>query len=916
MMFDRKGYILVLFLVIAFSIFAQEMVVVRFEYPTNEIVREFTSQNFDVASYKPAEYLDIVVTLDEYNRLLEYGYEIRITQTEEQLKQNLRSDTDLAGYRDYAEMLADLQQAETDYPDICKLYDIGDSRGKEYSDAGNSNYDNFYHEIWALKVSDNVETEEDEPCIYYLAEHHAREPISLETAMTILEHILENYGIDSTITENVNNTQIWFVPLVNPNGHKVVTDEQNTMWRKNIRDNNESGTLNVTGYNPSDGADPNRNYGWQWGGASNSWTSETYQGPTPFSEPETQAVRDLMAAHHFVAGISYHTYGELVLYPYGYSDGIVAPDQAALSELAIDMALSIPGQYGGFYTPQASWALYPCTGTTDDFAYGMYGIFGYTIEMATVFIPPANQVQGICDNNVEAAMIMLNRANHSILKGHITDAGTGEQLQAEIYVDGVDNTGVYRNPYMSDQEFGSYYRLLTDGTYNVSFTAYGFEAQTIENVVITDANPTILDIVMSNSTANAVVSGIITDAVTGEPIENATVELPGYGIPAVTTNAQGEYTISSIYQYTYDLVVYADGYACHQEEVVLTEELTELDFGIFPLDDGTFENGVIGGCWNFGGQNGWQLDMSEVYEGIYSIRSGSINHNQKSDIQVSIYVLNDDEISFFRKVSSENNYDYLKFFIDDDLQGQWSGNDDWSEASFAVTVGIHTFRWSYVKDGGVASGSDCGWLDNVVFPTGTYLEPPSSLEYCIPYPQTGDLWSVIFNWSAPQNSDFLGYNIYKDNAILNTSLFSEEEYTDYLPYGFNAEYYVTAVYDEGESTASNLIITDEWPLSSDDNIVNFTTEFYGNYPNPFNPSTTFKFSLSNNSQVSLNIYNVKGQLVKTLITEELESGFHTVVWNGDDNNGKAASSGVYFSTMDAYTVDKDFTSVKKIILLK
>lgn len=929
-MFDKKGFFLVLLLVFTISIFAQNMVVVRFDNPTNELVREFTSIAYDVASYQPGKYLDIVVNMEEYDRLLEAGYEIRITQTEEQLKENLRSGADLAGYRDYEEMLADLQQAELDYPAICKLYDIGDSRGKEYSDAGNSNYDQYNHEIWALKVSDNVETEEDEPCIYYIAEHHAREPLSLETAMTILEHILDNYGTDPTITDNVNNSQIWFVPLVNPNGHKVVTDEENVWWRKNIRDNDENGVMNVTGYNPSDGVDINRNYGFEWGGASNTWSSEVYQGPAPFSEPETQAVRDLLAAHHFIAGISYHTYGEIVLYPYGYEDGIIAPDQAALSELATEMAFSIPAQYGGYYTPEASWALYPCTGTTDDFAYGMYGTFGYTIEMATEFIPSANQVQQICDNNVEAAMIMLDRANHSILKGHITDAGTGESLQAEIFVDGVDNTGVYRNPYMSDTEFGAYYRLLTAGTYDVTFSVYGYESQTIENVVISDTEPTIIDIVMLNSVPNAVVTGIITAADTGEPLENATIELPGFGIPAVTTNAQGEYTISGIYQYTYDLAVYADGYACHQEVVEITEELTELDFGIYALDDGTFENGIIGGCWTFGGQADWQLDMSEVYEGVYSIRSGSINDNQKSDIEVSMNVPNDDEISFFRKVSSENNYDYLKFFIDDDLQGQWCGNDDWSEASFAVTAGIHTFHWSYVKDGGVAGGSDCGWIDNVVFPSEAFIVTPAVLDF-LTIENCGD--GLSFSIINQSEGDITLTDITESGSVFAWYL---DDFSLSLPYVLPAgEQLDFLVKVDFPVDPTEEILTDYLYVDSDqgqqfitlhfddalndsaDKIPNsFVTIFYGNYPNPFNPSTTFKFSLSSNSKVSLNVYNVKGQLVKTLINEELESGFHTVVWHGDDNSGKAASSGVYFSTMDAYNGDKDFTSVKKIILLK
>jgi hypothetical protein len=911
-------FTLSIFFIMNITLVASQQFVIRFDNPSQAIVRQFTSNDYDVASFRPGEYLDIVVNDEEYMRIVDLGYRVTITQTEEQLVQNLHTLGDLDGYRDYEDLLADLQQYELDYPNICKLYDIGDSRGKEYSLGGNANYDDFVHEIWALKVSDNVEDEEDEPCIYYFAEHHAREPISLEVTMNILDHILQNYGTDPTITENIDNQQVWFVPLVNPDGHKVVTDEQNTMWRKNIRDNDENGMINVTGYSASDGVDPNRNYGWHWGGASTNWISETYQGPIPFSEPELQAVRDLMEQHHFIAGVSYHSYGELVLYPYGYEDGIIAPDQVALSELANDIAYSIPGQYGGFYNPQASWALYPCTGTTDDYAYGMYGIFGYTIELATEFIPPANQVDEICSDNLEAGLILLDRSSHSILQGHITDDSTNQPLQAEIFVDGIDNTGVYRNVYISDQAFGSYYRLLTDGNYDVTFTAYGYESQTFEDVAIIDTAPTILDVALTSANPTSSVFGIITDAGTGLPIENATVELMEYGIPSVTTNALGEYEISGIYSYTYNIGVYAEGYVCHLEDVAISGQ-SSYDFMICQLDDGTFENGQIGNCWIQSGHSDWAIEASQAYEGILSIRSGSINDDQHSTIQTSVYVSSNDEISFARKVSSEEDYDYLRFYIDEELIDQWSGNEDWLVESYQVTSGIHTFTWSYVKDGGVSTGSDCSWLDNISIPMGTFLEPPSSLTYSIPYPQSGDLWSVILNWAEPQNSNFLGYNVYRNSEILNTTLVTDEEFTDSVPYGSCQEYYVTAVYDEGESSASNFLNIEEgdWPLSNGNNLVTYVNAFYGNYPNPFNPSTTFKFSLAATAVVELQIYNLKGQLIRTLVDEELEPGFHDVTWHGDDNNGKQAASGIYFVRIDSDSNENiDYTSVKKIILLK
>ncbi len=913
------------------SALLSENFVIRFDSPNSELLRRFTQPEYDVASHKPGEYLDLVVNHDIYQQILAEGYTVRITQTEAQLKANLNEETELDGYQDYDEMLFSLQLYEALYPDICKLYNIGDSRGKLYSAGGMTNYDDYVHDIWALKVSDNVENDEDEPAIYYVATHHAREPISLEVVMTLLDHILASYGSDPTITYNVDNSEIWFVPLVNPDGHKVVIDETNIWWRKNICDNNGNGIVNVTGYYASDGVDPNRNYGYQWGGASNNWTSETYQGTEPFSEPETQAVRDLMAQRHFVAGLSYHSYGELILYPYGYADGILAPDQVALEDLAVSMAQVLPGQFGGNYNPQPSWALYPCTGTTDDYAYGTHGIFGFTVELATEFIPPASQVAQICDDNIAAGLLLLDRINYSSLRGHITDADTGEPVVAEIFVSGVDDTGEYRNPYLSNEDFGSYYRLLTDGDYDVSFYAYGYEPFNQNDVLISSADVTILDVELQPAQADITVSGIVSDLETGLPISDAVVSLVGFDIPDVTTNVNGEYEITDLYAYSYDFLVYAGNYASLTENIFVDETNNEIDFSLAPLDDGTFETGQIGICWEFGGNADWYLDNTNANNGSFSIRSGNIGDNQTSEIMISLFVEADNEINFAYKVSSEPNYDYLKFFIDDMLIEQWSGNTDWQTANYAVTEGNHTFRWQYYKDQAVSNGSDCAWLDDIILPVSNLIVTPSLLEFLTQ--QTCEDGLEFFIINNGNNAITLGsitetgteFSWFIDDLSLSFpyQLQAGEQLDFLVKIDLSAfELQRELLTDELliETGVGNRIVTinfdsDLW-VENDDPPVSLKTEFIGNYPNPFNPQTTFKFSLAAESAVKLNIFNIKGQLVARLVDEKLPAGIHTISWNGRDFNDKNASSGIYFSTLDVDDNDQDYTSVKKIILLK
>ena len=705
---------------------AEKKMVIRFDTPSQAIITEFTKDNYDIAAYKPGNYLDIVVSDELAVTLSTRGYDFHVTQTEMQLKKNLGDTRDLVGYREYEELLAELQQLENDYPNLCKLYDMGETWGKEYYNNGNSYYSDFHHEVWALKLSDNVEIEEDEPSVYYMGEHHAREPISLEVVMAVLHHLIDNYGSDSEVTQRVDNTQIWFVPLVNPNGHRIVTNQTDTWWRKNIRDNNENGTFDTdysSGYG-IDGVDPNRNYGFPWGdvGTSDEFDSPVYHGPEAWSEPEISAMRDLLEAHHFVAGISYHSYSELVLFPYGYEYGAIAPDHEALDSLAIELAESIPALGGGHYTPEQSLELYPCMGTTDDYSYGVHGTFAFTVELATQFIPPSYQIDGICDDNIEAAMILLDRVNRKTLTGHVTDATSGEPVVATVFIEGVDNTGSFRHPYKSDEAFGKYYRFLSTGTYDITFSAFGYLPVVIDNVVITPFSQTVVDVTMEPAEI-VTVSGNVTDAETSLPLENVTVELINTPYEPVITGDGGVYVFNNVFENLYTIRLQAEGFSTIVENINVTINDYVFDFAMSPSVIESFESGVFSEGWSFDGQSDWVIDNNTAFDGVHSARSGNISNNQTSQLIYESENASPGVVSFYRKTSSEANYDYLKFYIDDNLIDQWAGETDWEQMSYPVPPGSHTYRWNYVKDSYVSDGSDCGWIDYIEFPP--VLLPPN-----------------------------------------------------------------------------------------------------------------------------------------------------------------------------------------------
>ncbi|MBK6964736.1 MAG: carboxypeptidase regulatory-like domain-containing protein [Bacteroidales bacterium] len=701
---------------------AQERFVARIESPRVTDLSEFLKTGYDIAAFKPGKYIDLVLNQEQLFNLQSTGYSLVITQTEKQLKDNMVAGKSLAGYRTYADLYTELLNLQTAHPDICKLYDVGDSRGKEYAGAA---YNNYKHEIWAMKVSDNVNAEEDEPCIYYMGEHHAREPISLEVAMYILNHIVTNYGIDPAITSSVNNKQIWFMPLVNPNGHKIVTDEADLWWRKNIRDNNGNSSIDA---GTTDGVDPNRNYGWEWGGEGTSTNPSdiTYCGPAGFSEPETMAMKNIIDQHHFVAGITYHSYSELVLFPYGYSTGAFAPDHTSLEALAVSMANTIPASGGGYYTPDKSSGLYPASGTTDDYAYGQHGVYCYTIELGTQFIPPASQISTICQNNLQAAMILLNRVDKSTLTGLVKDANTLLPIQAEVYITGIDNTGAYRAPYVSDEAFGRYYRMLPDGSYTVTFSVYGYIPQTFTNVNITNLGQTILNVNMVQA-QTVDVSGVVTNIATGLPIEDATVEIVDTPLSPVTTNAAGQYSIADVMEGTYNFRISKVGYAgiIQQREISTVNHV--FDFQLEESTAWSFETGAFETAWAFGGNAPWTITTVSPYDGLYCAKSGAIGNSQSSEMSIELNLSSAGTVSFFRKVSSESSYDFLRFYIDNVQQGQWSGEIGWGEASYAVSAGLHTFKWSYSKDVSVVSGSDCAWVDYIVFPPVAPVPDPANI---------------------------------------------------------------------------------------------------------------------------------------------------------------------------------------------
>jgi len=692
---------------------ANERVLIRLDEPDKQTVEKFINGNYDVASYHPDKYLDLVIEVSQYQLMLKEYPEIKILQTEEQIKANLLKEKDIEGYRNYDQTLAELQQIALDNPDICKLYNIGKSRGKEYSETGISFYDYFNHDIWALKLSDNVEIEEDEPSFFFLGSHHAREPVSTEIVMELMNNMINNYDSDTDMQNRINNSQIWFVPIVNPDGKKIVLTEQDIWWRKNLCDND----LSLTFTDSLDGVDLNRNYGFWWGalGRSDEPFTDGYIGEEEFSEPEIKAVKDLIDSHHFVAGITYHSTGEMVLYPFGYEYTAIPPDINSISTLADRMAASIPSEESGTYDSFQSAELYPTRGTTDDYAYGEYGVFCYTIESATDFIPPYANALNICHNNLDAAYILQDRIKTSMITGNISDQVTKSPVIAEIHVEGIDDSWIFREPYKSDEEFGRYYRILEPGDYNITFSAYGYIPLTVPNVSITSTDITNMDISLTPASFRSI-SGYISEAITGLPISKALIELNSY--TSATTNDEGYYSLINIPYGNNSFKVSSPNFITQNTEIIIDETTSELNFDLSQGNFEDFENHNFS-TFNLDYEDSyfdWFISSYKPKYGQFYARSGWIfETGWPSTLILRDSIADNGDISFSFDLTTFSTGDKFNFIIDGELIQEWISIKRWTTVSFPVTTGFHTFIWEYKKN--IPTDLDVHVsIDNITFP--------------------------------------------------------------------------------------------------------------------------------------------------------------------------------------------------------
>ncbi|MEM6291535.1 MAG: M14 metallopeptidase family protein [Myxococcota bacterium] len=336
---------------------------------------------------------DVVVDANDIERLREEGIEVEVlvpdvdalaAEERERLAsaEAARPGNWFAEYRDYETVDAYLDMLAARRPAFAQVEELGASvEGRR---------------IRTLKFSTGGEGRET---IVLNGGQHAREWISVMATTCIADRIVNEYDEDRRIRAMLDRFDVYVAPVINPDGY-VYSWESDRYWRKNRRG----------GY----GVDLNRNWsvGFGGSGSSSNKRSQIFKGPRPFSEPETQALRDLIVREKTVAHIDFHSYGQMILYPWAYSK-TPAPDRERLSSLANIMASAIARTHGKRYKPMTGRDLYTAGGTALDWSYGERNAAGYTIELRPDggrrgFVLPPEQIVPTCDESFEAVLAMAD----------------------------------------------------------------------------------------------------------------------------------------------------------------------------------------------------------------------------------------------------------------------------------------------------------------------------------------------------------------------------------------------------------------------------------------------------------------------------------------------------------------------------
>jgi hypothetical protein len=842
----------------------------------------------------------------------------------------LRLSGYLENFHTFDQMFQEMSTLAANHPELVKLQDIGDSYEKT---AGIGGYD-----IWAMKISDNVNIEEDEPEVFYMANMHAREIITPEIIMYFMHYLIDNYGTNGYVTHLVNNRQIWLCPTFNPDGHEYAFTGENSQnsydhlwWRKNKRDNNDNGIFETGGYGSGyDGVDLNRNFGYKWGddnGSSGNMYDATYRGTAPFSEPESQAIRDFVIDHNFIINLSFHSHSRLWLYPWGYAD-LTTPDHDTFVALA-DSCVAYNGYKSG-----TGYGLYAVSGDTDDWFYGEQTeknkIYAFTPEVGnyaesvggnTGFFPDTMYIEKQILENQGPMLYLTYAAGEEPIIQHtpLFDQELQGPYQVMVRVTSpiilttpvpLDETTI--KLYYSTNSSGPFDSTQMAATGNPDYYTGEIPELGISGNVYYYISATDQIGRTGNSPRGAPLSthkfhvGEDTEApiISHQPVTEGSSSSTAFVIRAHVTDNLGINSVKLLYrknetpldsldmtplssiQFGFIGIIPAENVVAgdYYEYKIVARDISVNSNTVQMPKTGFYKINIKNSILydfelqaNFSTNEGSDWQWGNPTSGPGSSHSGtqvwatnlSGNYNDETES-----ILETPEISLVNKDSSKLTFWHW-------YANEYSQNTIWDGGNVKISVDGDTFRLITPEDGYDATMNDYN----------TFL----GNEPCFGGPVgNGDFWQQeVFDLSA-----------YTNHSVKFRFHFASDAYTNELGW------YIDDV---------EILFKDETAVRLGEQQINVKPakyQLYQNYPNPFNPTTEIKFSLADEGKVSLEIFNMLGQKIKTLVDEHKVTGINSVFWNGKNDLQQNVASGIYLYKLTITGSDHAKQLIKKMVKLQ
>ncbi|NUN08817.1 MAG: immune inhibitor A [Ignavibacteriaceae bacterium] len=742
--------------------------------------------------------------------------------------------------------------------------------------------------MYMVKISDNPTVDEDEPEVLYTGLHHAREPMGMMNLIYFMYYLLENYNTNPEVRYLVDNRELYFIPVLNPDGYEYNRSTNpggGGMWRKNRKNNGGS-------Y----GVDLNRNYGPEvyWnapnGGSSTSPSSDLYRGTAPFSEPETQAVRDFLAARDIKNALNYHTFSNLLIYPYG-ALGRETPDSMTFREYAAEMT-----QYNG-YSPGTDLQTvgYSTRGNSDDYFYdgdtvaNGGKIFAMTPEVGNdndYFWAPQNRIFPLAIENLYPNMYYAWAAGGFVRLQNITfdrqyfNPGDNVQMNIQVKNKGLSTA---KNVNVEVTTSSPY---VTMGTNTASTDSIGRRTvYTIPAPLSFSISPTApadhsIKLVVKSRLEGVVSSTDTFTIITGTPV---------YYFADTTNNPANLWTVtytptSSPRWETFESSFHSAPNSYHDSKAGAYVSNATVTL--------TTTNNI-----NLAGSSNPVLSFWTKYDIESSWDCGVVLISTNGSTWTPLAG------KLTRPASGQGKQVPAGMPMYDNIRAEWTKEEMNLSAFGNQQIKL---RFELRTDGSL--NRDGWWIDDIGIIV--YQLVPVELSSFTATPLEN---SVDLKWETSSEANNRGFEIQRSTTpgAWNTIGFIKGAgtTTEKTEYGFSDPAPVTGrisyrLKQFDFDGTSRLLAPVEVDFAG---VTDYSLA--QNYPNPFNPETVINFSLKQSGPVSLKLYNMLGKEVAVLINETMDAGNHSLRLDGSKLR---LASGTYFYELKSGA----FSKMMKLVYLK